>query len=71
MSTDCRVEGCTVLRNLIGISAGQVGNLIVGNRASGNTSSHYNIAVGNFVGTIVTTEAAMNTATNSLVNVSY
>lgn len=72
-SVDNRVEGNTVLNNLgagILAAAGATGNAIVANRASGNTTN-YSIVAGNFVGTVVATEAAMNAAANSLVNLSF
>ena len=71
---DCRIEGNTVVGNLgVGIfgAAGATGNVIVSNRASGNSGGDYSFAGANFVGTVVTTQAAMNAATNSLVNLSY
>lgn len=66
----CRVEGCTLASSTTGLIVTGTGNIIVGNRASVNTTN-YNIAASNTVGTIVTGSAALNAATNSLVNVSY
>jgi hypothetical protein len=42
----------------------------VGNTAQGNTGDNYDIAADNFFGTEVTTTGAMNSATNSLINIS-
>ncbi len=68
---DNRVEGNTVLNNgTNGVLAAAGGNAIVSNRASGHVAN-YSIVAGNFVGTIVATEAAMNAAPNSLVNLSF
>lgn len=73
--TDCRVEGNTVLNNLgtgILCAAGATGNVIVGNRASGNGGAgNFSIVAGNFLGTVVASEAAMNAAANALVNIAY
>lgn len=74
VQTDCRIEGNTVVSNLgagILCAAGATGNVIVSNRASGNSGANFSIVAGNFLGTVVLTEAAMNAATNSLVNISY
>jgi len=69
---DNRIDGNTVTGTIIGIGidvdAG--GNLIIANSASGN-APNYDITAGNITGTIVTTEAAMNAATNSNVNISF
>jgi parallel beta-helix repeat protein len=67
---DCRVEGNNVTDNDVGIQVDFAGNLIIRNSASGNTTN-YTIAAGNFTGTIVATEAAMNAATNSNINISF
>lgn len=72
-----RIEGNHVVSNNRGIDApGVSGNVIIRNTARGNVgtgtpSANYNIGAGNFVGTIVTTEAAMNAATNSNMNISF
>ena len=65
-----RIEGNNCSNNDRGIDVNSTGNLIIGNSAAGNTTN-YDIIAGNRTGTIVTTEAAMNVATNSLINVSY
>lgn len=67
---DNRIEGnnCTTADRGIDVDAG--GNLIIRNSASGNTTN-YDIVGGNFTGTIVATEAAMNAATNSNVNIAF
>ena len=71
-----RVEGNNVTKNGRGIDVDTSGNLIIKNSASGSTgtgtpSANYDIVAANFVGTIVTTEAAMNSATSSNINISY
>jgi len=68
--SDCRVEDNNVTSNFCGIRADFAGSLIIRNSASGNTTN-YSIAGGNFCGTIVTSEAAMNSAANANVNISY
>jgi parallel beta-helix repeat protein len=75
-SDDNRIEGNNVTGNKRGIDVDGTGSLIIRNSSSGNTgsgtpSADYDIAAGNFVGTIVTTEATMNSATNSNINISY
>lgn len=67
---DCRIEDNNVTENDYGIRADVPGSLIIRNSASGNTSN-YSIAAGNFTGTIVTSEAAMNSAPNANVNIAY
>ncbi len=69
--SDCRVESNNVTDSFCGIRADGTGSLIIRNSASGNTTADYNIASGNFCGTIVTSEAAMNSAANANVNISY
>lgn len=75
VQNDCRIEGNTVVSNLgtgILCTAGATGNVIVANRASSNGGAgNFSVVAGNFMGTVVATEAAMNAATNSLVNISY
>ena len=66
-----RIEGNNVTGNDRGIEVDVSGNVIIKNTASGNTNNYSTIAAGNFVGTIVTTEATMNAAPNGLVNVVF
>jgi parallel beta-helix repeat protein len=68
--TDNRVEGNHAAGNYTGIDIGFFGNVVIRNTAAGNTTD-FDIATGNFVGTIVTTETAMNGATNDLVNIVF
>jgi len=68
--TDNRVEGNHAAGNYVGIDVGFFGNVVIRNTVAGNTTD-FDIASGNFVGTIVTTEAAMNGATNDLVNIVF
>jgi parallel beta-helix repeat protein len=65
-----RIEGNNCSNNDRGIDVNSTGNLIIANSAAGNTTN-YDIIAGNRTGTIITTEAAMNVATNSLINISY
>ena len=71
-----RIEGNNVTSNDRGIDVLSGSNLIIRNSARGNAgagvpSANYDIGAGNFVGTIVTTEAAMNSAANSNINISF
>jgi len=70
---DNRIEGNTVIQTDFGIllDASVNGNLVVRNHASGNTTNYSNPASGNFIGTLISTSATMNAATNSLVNISF
>jgi len=68
-STANRIEGNRVAGAGVGIKLDAGNNLTLGNTAFLN-GSNYVIAAGNYTGTIVTTEAAMNTATNSNFNLS-
>jgi hypothetical protein len=45
-------------------------NFVVRNTIGAN-GVNYDVPGGNFVGTIVTSEAAMNSATNDLVNIEF
>ncbi|MFN0128609.1 MAG: right-handed parallel beta-helix repeat-containing protein [Verrucomicrobiales bacterium] len=69
--SDNRIEGNNVTNNDRGIDVDAAGNLIIKNSASGNTGSNYSVVVGNFLGTVVATEAAMNASTNSNSNISF
>ena len=62
-----RIEGNHVIAAFGGIWVEGTGNTIIRNTAV-NCSNHYEIAASNFKGAEVTTEAAMNSATNSNVN---
>lgn len=67
-----RIEANNVTGNLTGIWVEDPGNLVIRNSARGSAPNpDYDIVVGNVVGAIVTTEAAMNAATNDLVNVGF
>lgn len=68
-----RIAGNTVTRADFGIflDGAITGNVVVGNVARGNTTNYSNPASGNFIGTLIGTSGAMNTATNSLVNISF
>jgi len=63
------IEGNNVQGNDFGILVDTNRNVIIRNTAIFNFTN-YSIVAGNTVGTIVTTEAAMNAATNDLVNIS-
>jgi parallel beta-helix repeat protein len=65
ISADNRIAENNVTANDRGIHVGSPGNLISRNSASGNTTANYDVVVGNFMGTIVTSEGALNSATNS------
>lgn len=74
--TDNRIEANNATDNDRGIDAPAGGNVIIKNSASGNTgtgipSANYDVAASNFLGTIVTTAAAMNDAVNSNINMSF
>jgi len=65
-----RIESNHVLHNTIdGIRVVTSGNVVIKNTAGGNGTDFNIIGAGNFVGTIVSTEANMNSATNGLVNI--
>lgn len=66
-----RIEANNVTANASGIDVDNAGNIIFKNTASGNTDNYGAIAPSNFVGTIITTDAAMNAAVNDLVNIEY
>lgn len=69
-----RIEGNHTNTNDAGISTGVTsnGNIIIRNTAVGNTTMNYSLPMsGNFVGTIITNNAAMNAATNSSFNISF
>lgn len=70
ISSDNRIEANHVTDNDRGLDVDFTDNLIIKNSASGNTIN-YDIVAVNIVGTIVATQAAMNAATNSNVNVSF
>jgi parallel beta-helix repeat protein len=66
------IEGNSVTGNDRGIELdANNSNVIIKNRANGNTTDYDIPAGNNIVGTIVTTGAAMNSATNSNINISY
>jgi parallel beta-helix repeat protein len=74
VQNDCRIEGNTLVNNLgtgVLAAAGATGNVVISNRATGNSGGNYSIVAGNMVGTVVATEAAMNAAGNALINISY
>jgi parallel beta-helix repeat protein len=62
-----RIEGNQVLGNPRGIDVDAAGNVIVGNSAGWNTTN-FDIVANNLAGTIVSTGAALNAASNALVN---
>jgi parallel beta-helix repeat protein len=68
-----RIEGNTVSGNDIGIilDGAVTGNIVVRNSATFNSTNYINPAIGNFIGTIITGSAAMNAASNGLVNISF
>ena len=68
-----RIENNHVTGNGAGIAvaATAVGNIVIRNYASANTSNYSLPAGNNFVGTLTGTSAAMNAAPNSTVNISY
>jgi hypothetical protein len=67
-----RIEENNVVDNDRGVHVVGDHNLIVRNSCADNgTNLNFVIAAGNFTGTIVTTEAAMNSANNGNVNISY
>lgn len=55
-------------RGLNALGAGAVDNTIIRNTADANTIAAFGVAAGNMLGTVVATEAAMNTAANDLIN---
>lgn len=71
VDSDNRIEGNTCTDNTVGIEVTDFGNYIVRNACSGNTTGNFSIVGGNITGTIVTTEAALNAANNSNVNVGF
>jgi parallel beta-helix repeat protein len=66
---DNHIEGNLVDENDKGIDVDGSFNTIIANHAGFNPTADYEIAASNITGTIVTTEAAMNGATNSNVNI--
>jgi parallel beta-helix repeat protein len=66
-------ENHVVFNNDTGIKVDNANNLVVKNSSRFNSSNtkNYVIVAGNFVGTIVTTAAALNSASNSNVNISF
>ncbi len=68
-----RIEGNTLDSNDFGIflEAPVTGCFVVNNHAVGNGTNYNTPAGGNFIGTIVTSNAAMNAAANALVNISF
>ncbi len=68
--SDNRIEGNNCSDADFGIQIVSTGNVIIRNTCSGNTTN-FNVGGGNFWGTVVTTEAAMNAAVNSNVNIAY
>jgi hypothetical protein len=68
---DCRFENNLSDANGSGYVATGVRNLFIRNKARGNGANYANIGGGNFRGTIVGTEGAMNAAENGNVNWSF
>ena len=66
-----RIEGNNIRSSNRGIDVDGTGNLVIRNSVSTVFGTRYDIVAGNTVGTIVTTGAAMNSATNDLVNIEY
>jgi hypothetical protein len=65
------VRGNNVSFNDIGVRCPTAGgNLVAGNMASDNTTN-YSVVAGNLLGTVLTTEAAMNAAANDYANFSF
>jgi hypothetical protein len=67
----CRVEGNTLIAADFGIQATTGGSIIIRNSSRNCPSDYAGIVAGNIVGTIVTTEALMNGATNDNVNIEH
>lgn len=65
-----RIEGNNAAGFWTGYSAPNPGNLLIRNSGYDNVTD-FSVGASNFTGTVVTTEAAMNGATNSLVNIAY
>ncbi len=65
-----RIESNQVSDNQLGIQVTGGGNVIVKNSATSN-GVDYAIPGGNFTGTIVASQAAMNAATNDLINLAF
>ena len=63
-----RIEGNVVDSNDTGIDVDSGSNLIIRNFAIANSTAAFSISANNFTGTQVTTEATLNSATNSNVN---
>ena len=70
-SVDNRIEGNNLVGNAFGILVDTNRNLVIRNSAKLHASGDYSIVAGNFVGTIVASEAAMNAAANDLVNIRF
>lgn len=68
---DNRIEGNVVVGNDAGIEATGLRNVVIRNHAHNNNDDYGQIVGGNVVGTIITTEAAMNSATNDAGNLSF
>lgn len=66
-----RIEGNTLISGDFGIQTTTGGNIIIRNSSRNCPNDYGGIASGNFVGTIVTTEALMNGAANDLVNIEH
>lgn len=67
----CRVEGNTLISGDFGIQATTGGSIFIRNSSRNCPSDYTGIVAGNIVGTIVTTEALMNGATNDNVNIEH
>jgi hypothetical protein len=65
-----RIEENHLGGNYIGIEVDGTSNFVFRNTGS-NNGTDFDIVTGNCVGTIVTTESAMNSATNDLVNIGF
>jgi len=68
---DNLIQGNLLLGNDNGVDCDLTGNVVIGNVASGNTDDYGQVVAGNHLGTVHTTPAAMNGATNNFANVSF
>lgn len=71
LQSECTVENNSVASNDIGIDVDGSPNVIIRNSARANSAGNYTILAGNMLGSILTSVAAMNGATNNYGNLSF
>ena len=71
IQNDCTIENNIVAFNDYGLDVDSFPSAITHNTARANITNNYEVAAGNFLGTITNTTASMNAAPNTYGNLSF